>query len=1143
MMGHPNQPVSNQQSESSEQALSALSESNQSLSFDPNLYDFLVYDPHNSSDSDIQRAMRELGISNYDVRSKDNPVTALDLSTHNILIVGWNDNGDMSGLHSDIIKAGIQGRVLLTGQDADYHTANTLYRTPAAKTFLSQAIAYILNGSGTGLLALGDYSQGMQWLPEDWGITTTYGLVEETILSFTTEGLASGIFDGITPEEMSSWGNSYHNTFDTWGLGFSSFELGGSESDPDTIVIGAQYSPIGLTLTKEDDVSDGDCRSPLETITYTLNWTNPTSQTFSDVSIIDFLPAGVNFDEFVEGVVYQPITPPPADPNVIYGITDANDLTDIILPVGQSIRLYLTKETFEKDVLSFYLEADISDPNLGWIDNTEYDPNNPGTAEILAQPRATFFDYYGPGYTQPEGIQFFAANLGNAIQDGNLASFVYTATQPGCVVLTLVDYDAVPATLEEIVIRQTDPNDPNYVPEEANEIEEPPVYSASSVSGVYNEPNHTVTWELGDIAPGSYGSVSFSVIVNEKSEPGMNLHNVAEAYTGQTLMTRASVDTLVCCWDTGAIIYVDKTANGNANGIDWANAYTDLQDALYRAENSACEDVNTIYAAQGEYSPGTREMDSFVLPDGVSVYGGFKPGGCDFEQRNPKLYITTLTGRIDPNNRNETVVTMGDDTLLDGFVIEENEFYGIYGEYVDFSIENCIIQNSSGWGVYASNGNIVINWCSIVNNNNGIFHLGINKDLDIGHCEIIKNTGFGIYAENNTILIKHSVIWKSSKGLQIKNPNEPPTLYNNTIGLNEEYGISFSDNHNSSGDPNFLDYPDMDSCIVWYNEDQILGFNPDSYAFNCCIQDCNEVNSNYSFEPVFAYTTEPNNIPDPNNYHLAWNSPCRDLGNPSFLYEGEVDIDGEDRVFGAYVDIGADEIYSCDNDLSEDDIFNVLDWNADGRVNYEEFNQFSRNWLAHDPNDPAVLDPNNPVNDPNSPSYIDPNRLERWYPDGYKYNLSTEGDSLYAIDIADLLAFIGQYPDTDHWLWVACWRHDIQEMQQMSMFMGNNGNEQLAQSEPVLSEAEGMMVFSAPSISMEISPPVETTISVPMPEPVSAVETDPAAEREQTLSLLEDIDALINAGGDDTEAWQGIKILLEQTLVETEDTANDPNEF
>jgi hypothetical protein len=130
------------------------------------------------------------------------------------------------------------------------------------------------------------------------------------------------------------------------------------------------------------------------------------------------------------------------------------------------------------------------------------------------------------------------------------------------------------------------------------------------------------------------------------------------------------------------------------------------------------------------------------------------------------------------------------------------------------------------------------------------------------------------------------------------------------------------------------------------------------------------------------------------------------------------------------------------------------------------------------------------------------------------------------------MVFLDEAP----WTWTACWRHDIQEMQQMSMLMNsNNGSGQFTQSESALSEVEEM-VPPVPLISMEISPPVETTVSVPVTE---SVEVEPV----DILSLLEDINALIAAGGDDTETWQEIKNLLEQTLVDMEDTINDPNEI
>jgi hypothetical protein len=872
-------------------------------------------------------------------------------------------------------------------------------------------------------------------------------------------------------------------------------------------------TPCRLELKKDDHVDEGDCRGPSDTITYTISWENTGDETVEDVVLTDFLPKGVNFDDFVEGVVYQPITPPPADPNVIYGITDADNLTDVTLPVGQSVQLYVNKQTIEEDVFSFYLEATISDPNLGWIDNMEYDPNSPGTAEILAQPRASFFDYYGPGYTQPEGIQFFAANFGNAIQDGNLASFVYTATQPGYVVLTLVDYNAVPATLEEIIIRQTDPNDPNNVPEEPEESEEPPAYSASSIEGVYNEPNHTVTWELGDITPGGYGSVSFSVTVNYKAEPGMTLHNVAEAYTGQTLIARRSVDTPVCCWG-GNVIYVNKRATGNNNGTNWMDAYTDLQDALYRAGNSTCEDVNTIYVAQGEYSPGTRVIDSFVLPDGVSVYGGFKSGGCDFEYRNPKIYVTTLTGYIDPNNSNETVAVMGDETLLDGVVVCNGDYYGILGSGVDFNVSNCTVRGDERYGIWAENGNVSINWSSIENNGwDGVHHLNSGTSLTVENSQINRNGRNGISDANSIPMIRNNVICgngiKDSGywGVFISDPKGTPLLHNNTIAYNYNEAVAYTDS-----DPNHDNLPDIQNCIIWYNNDngeQFAGHKPPRHY--SCIYDPNypggtnetiDNNGNFSHKPEFAYpySTDPNVFI---NVHLATNpySFCKDKGNLNLSYAGQKDMDNEDRAADGQVDVGADEI-TCDN------VYNAYDWNADGIVNLNEFRKFSDVWLAHDPNDPAVLDPNSPENDPNSPYYISQERQEQWHSEGYKYNLSIEGESLYSIDVADLLVFIGQYPDTDHWLWAACWRHDIQEMQQMNMMMGG---------------AEGMMASLLPETSqsveaVSVSSPAEMIPAASIVQPVETVVTESVEPekpiKEQIADLQEAIQLLESIGND-----------------------------
>ncbi|MFA6426728.1 MAG: hypothetical protein WCW64_11195, partial [Phycisphaerae bacterium] len=117
------------------------------LPFDPNQYSFLVYNPGGDASS-IQQAMHDI-LGRYltpsEIRTYTNPVTPEDLATHDILIVGWNANGNINGLHSKDLLAGITGRVILTGHDADLHI---VLNVEDAETFLVNAINYVLTGSG-----------------------------------------------------------------------------------------------------------------------------------------------------------------------------------------------------------------------------------------------------------------------------------------------------------------------------------------------------------------------------------------------------------------------------------------------------------------------------------------------------------------------------------------------------------------------------------------------------------------------------------------------------------------------------------------------------------------------------------------------------------------------------------------------------------------------------------------------------------------------------------------------------------------------------------------------------------------------------------------------------------------------------------
>jgi uncharacterized repeat protein (TIGR01451 family) len=639
---------------------------------------------------------------------------------------------------------------------------------------------------------------------------------------------------------------------------------------------------------------------------------------------------------------------------------------------------------------------------------------------------------------------------------------------------------------------------------------DPNTYEMISSDPNYDENTHSYIWILDDpIAPDESVCVYLTVVVNENAEPGMYLHNEAELIVGETVVATRTKDTLVCCWDTSGILYVDKNAPDGGSGISWETAYNNLDEALTRARTTQCAFDYVIYVAQGTYAPQDTE-NGFMVPDDVSIYGGFKGGGsANPDDRNFKKYKTVLTGLIDEDAfpDADTVVTMGQDSLLDGFTVTQAFEQAVYGSGVDFSIANCIVADSFRYGIYAVNGDVAIQWSTVrLNSADGIRHEGAGHALSINNSWILRNGEYGIYSVNSTPTIKNCIVSESDltlqgrAGIRLYRPTYQPVLHNLTISRNKSAGIFFEDDGDINNDPNNLDYPDLQNSIVYYNNpggSQLAGFSADIIANFCCIQDCNEPGTtNYNDEPGFAYAVDPNGAPDPNNYHLSATAFCIDKANPFLSYTNQVDMDGEgiERKYGDYVDIGADEVYDCGDDyLSDIDVHNDLDFNADGLVNLEEFSGFSAVWLCRDPNDPSI------ITDPNyssDPDYADPNMLANWeatWPQAIIYNFDDADDSEYSIDLADFDVFL------DNWLWVACWK--LEEMETAAA---------QSQSQSMMMEPLSMS-FSSYSIEAE-------TVTIPS----EAVIVDEKTIDEQILSLQDCIEFLEKLWLEEPDIQQGI---------------------
>ncbi|MEM1320516.1 MAG: M36 family metallopeptidase, partial [Bacteroidota bacterium] len=149
------------------------------------------------------------------------------------------------------------------------------------------------------------------------------------------------------------------------------------------------------------------------------------------------------------------------------------------------------------------------------------------------------------------------------------------------------------------------------------------------------------------------------------------------------------------------IIYVSKGANGNNDGSDWLDAYTDLQDALDDA--GPCSQVwvaSEIYypTIENPFTTATGSRDqSFFMDEQVGVFGGFAGGEMNRNERDLVKNTTILSGDIGTqglaaDNSWHVVWVQQADATLDGFIISD-------GQADDGSVPNF-----RGGGLYNNGG-------------------------------------------------------------------------------------------------------------------------------------------------------------------------------------------------------------------------------------------------------------------------------------------------------------------------------------------------------------------------------------------------------------------------------------------------------
>lgn len=388
------------------------------------------------------------------------------------------------------------------------------------------------------------------------------------------------------------------------------------------------------------------------------------------------------------------------------------------------------------------------------------------------------------------------------------------------------------------------------------------------------------------------------------------------------------------------ILYVNKNNPVAGDGSSWANALTEVADALRWAKARQADWTTynplQIWVAGGTYLPLYSPADdnfgnddgvnnSFLLVQHVKLYGGFAGTETSLSERDLTLtdnksilsgdynnndVITgsgsslNISGIID--NAGHVVISSGDvgSAVLDGFTITGGG--GNMEEVEDIDVNGNQITKMGGGGMHNYQSSPVYTNLIIKGNTTGFY-------------------GGGIYNDNSSPVFTNVLVidnYSEFEGGGILNSNlSSPVLTNVTISNNNSAV-------DGGGFTNISSTPLIRNCIVYGNSSSFMDINGSPVISYSLVEglpaDATNHNLDGSVDPQFLN-------PATDNYTLKTGSPAINAGNKIYYQAGEVpdlsnitlDLSGRPRSTGSTTDLGAFESRTQDQHIIADDITRI----------------------------------------------------------------------------------------------------------------------------------------------------------------------------------------------------------------------------
>lgn len=217
-------------------------------------------------------------------------------------------------------------------------------------------------------------------------------------------------------------------------------------------------------------------------------------------------------------------------------------------------------------------------------------------------------------------------------------------------------------------------------------------------------------------------------------------------------------------------IYVDGSKSGAEDG-SLKHPYHTISEALEHAGKKT-----DVHIAGGTYK------DNIEIPEGVRVYGEDK-------------YDVVIVAK----KKTKVVVSMQDNTRIDGVTIEGGRSGIWVDEKAEASISDCIIQDNHGdgikigWGKVKESTAVSITKCKIEDNENSGIYAG-KRRLVIMKNEIINNDKDGIdIAAGSSAWIEKNEIKKNDKsGMKLNLDGSDIWTKSNSIWGNQGEGVEIN---------------------------------------------------------------------------------------------------------------------------------------------------------------------------------------------------------------------------------------------------------------------------------------------------------------------------------------------------------------